>query len=95
MTYEQGVAWLERSGFAASSSVRSRWLTSMPGGQALVEVSYVWAVGRKPWGARIGLAVGEGATPAAALRRVAKACRALCSDEMMTCGYIDGLTVTK
>ena len=95
MTYEQGAAWLERNGFTASPTVRLRWLTSMPGGQALVEVTYVWGIGRKPWFARIGLAVGEGATPAAALRRVATACRALCSDEMMTCNFLDGLTVTK
>ena len=95
MTYEQGAVWLEHKGFTASPTVRPRWLTSMPGGQALVDVTYVWGIGRKPWFAHIGLAVGEGATPAAALKRATKSGRSLYYDMMLTCGYVDGLTVTK
>lgn len=90
-SYDRGARWLERSGFTASSSVRPRWLTSMPGGQSLVEVSYVWGIGQKPWFARIGLVVGEGATPAAAIRRCAVNARSRAADIVATCDYIEGI----
>ena len=92
MTYEKGAKWLEQAGFTLIDRNTHRWITTMPGRASVVEVWYVWGLSGKPWGARIGLSVGEGATPASALKRMTKAEHDRVLDSLAVCGYIDGLT---